>query len=245
MNKIGRRGAMLLLVVPVSVGWSLLIWAHNFPMMLAGRLLIGFAGSFAVAVPQYTSEISEKEIRGILGAISQLFFMMGILFSYSVGVFTNVFWLNVICGFWPLIFCVIFSFIPESPYYLIYKGRNQSGLRSLRFFRGEDFDVLSAAEEIKEDIIKQKALKPNSSGSSGEAENLNEEILENHLEISLREALSRRATKKGILIAFGLMFFFQMSGINVIFFFTKDIFEVRVKNSNLTKKGVRNLFFLI
>lgn len=41
MDKFGRKMTMLGLVVPFLVGWSLLIWAVNFQMMLAGRFVLG------------------------------------------------------------------------------------------------------------------------------------------------------------------------------------------------------------
>lgn len=43
--------------------------------------------------------------------------------------------------------------------------------------------------------------------------------------VSLAVALSRRTTIKALFISLGLMFFQQMSGINAVIFFTKDIFE--------------------
>lgn len=41
MDKFGRKVTMLSLVVPFLTGWSLLIWAKNFQMLLAGRFVLG------------------------------------------------------------------------------------------------------------------------------------------------------------------------------------------------------------
>jgi len=51
-----------------------------------GRFFTGFAsGAYSVIVPQYTSEIAEKEIRGSLGSYFQLQVNLGILFTYVMG----------------------------------------------------------------------------------------------------------------------------------------------------------------
>jgi MFS family permease len=68
MKKFGRKWTMISLVVPFLVGWALVTWAQNFVMLLIGRFVLGLAGgAFCVSAPQYSSEIAEKEIRGIVG----------------------------------------------------------------------------------------------------------------------------------------------------------------------------------
>jgi MFS family permease len=120
MNLIGRKLTMLLMVLPFTVGWALIIWAQNIGMLITGRALVGMAGgAFCVTSPMYIGEIAQKEIRGALGSYFQLMITIGILFVYAVGVGVNVFWLSVICGIIPLIFGVIFSFMPETPTYLV------------------------------------------------------------------------------------------------------------------------------
>jgi predicted MFS family arabinose efflux permease len=44
MVKFGRKWTMLSLVIPFIIGWSLVIWAQSFWMMLIGRVCIGIAG---------------------------------------------------------------------------------------------------------------------------------------------------------------------------------------------------------
>lgn len=113
INLIGRKWSMLSLVIPFTIGWGLLIWAQNVAMMIVARVLIGIAGgAFCVAAPVYIGEIAQKEIRGTLGSYFQLMITIGILFVYAVGAGVNVFWLSVISGVIPLIFGVIFFFMP-------------------------------------------------------------------------------------------------------------------------------------
>lgn len=113
INMIGRKWAMLSLVIPFTIGWGLIIWAQNVAMMITARVFIGVAGgAFCVAAPLYIGEIAEKEIRGTLGSYFQLMITIGILFVYAVGAGVGVFMLSIICGILPLIFGAIFFFMP-------------------------------------------------------------------------------------------------------------------------------------
>lgn len=113
INMIGRKGAMLALVIPFSIGWILLVTAQNLAMLIIGRVFIGIScGGFCVAAPIFIGEIAQKDIRGILGSFFQLMITIGILFVYAVGAGVNVFWLSIICGIIPLIFGVVFSIVP-------------------------------------------------------------------------------------------------------------------------------------
>jgi SP family facilitated glucose transporter-like MFS transporter 8 len=113
INMIGRKGAMLALVIPFTIGWVLLVSAQNLAMLIIGRVFIGIScGGFCVAAPIFIGEIAQKDIRGILGSFFQLMITIGILFVYAVGAGVNVFWLSIICGIIPLIFGLVFSVVP-------------------------------------------------------------------------------------------------------------------------------------
>lgn len=200
---IGRKLTMLLLVVPFTIGWALVIFASNVPMLILGRFLLGISGgAFCVAAPTYTAEIAQSSIRGTLGSYFQLMMVIGILFVYLVGAYASVFALSIICGVIPLIFGAIFVFMPETPLYLVSKGHKEDAAKSLRWLRGSEYDYSEELAELTQQHEEEKSNKA-----------------------SIGEALKRRATKKAIFISFGLMFFQQMSGINAVVFFTRDIFE--------------------
>lgn len=195
---------MLYLVIPFTIGWMLIIFATNFVTLLIGRLLIGLAGgAFCISVPQYTAEIAEKEIRGSLGSLVELLIVMGILFSYIVGSFVNVFWLSVVSGSIPLIFGAVFYFMPESPTYLVEKGKNQEAVKALKWLRGQQYDPTREVDDLISDLLDKK----------------------DHT-ISYWEILRRKANIKALIIGLGLMFFTKMSGINIIVFYATSIFDV-------------------
>lgn len=202
-NFIGRKLTMLLLVIPFTIGWALVIWASNVSMLYVGRLLLGISGgAFCITAPMYTAEIAQSEIRGTLGSYFQLMMVIGILFVYSVGMKVNVFVLSVICACIPLVFGAVFVFMPETPLYLISKGKKEDAIRSLKWLRGSDYDYTAELADMQAQHEENKANK-----------------------VSIGAALARRATLKALFISLGLMCFQQMSGINAVIFYTKGIFE--------------------
>lgn len=203
MNLIGRKLTMLFLVLPFSLGWALLIWAANVEMMYAARYILGIAGgAFCVTAPMYTGEIAQKEIRGTLGSFFQLMITIGILFVYIIGWAANVFLMSIICGLIPLLFGAIFVFMPETPLYLVSKGKTESAIKSIQWLRGTEFDHASELQKLQEEHEKSKE-RP----------------------VSIYSALTRKATIRGLWISLGLMFFQQLSGINAVIFYTSNIFN--------------------
>lgn len=103
---------------------------------MAGRFILGMAGgAFAVAAPCYTSEIAEKEIRGALGSYFQLMVTFGILFVYAVGYGVDLQVLSIICGIVPLVFCVTFFFMPETPVWYMSKVKRKICMTALFLYQ--------------------------------------------------------------------------------------------------------------
>ncbi|TMW48141.1 hypothetical protein DOY81_006774 [Sarcophaga bullata] len=203
INLVGRKLTMLLLVLPFTLGWCLLIWATNIEMMYTARFILGVSGgAFCVTAPMYTGEIAHKDIRGTLGSFFQLMITAGILFVYAIGAGLNVFWMSIVCGILPLVFGAVFVFMPESPTYLVTKDKNESAIKSIQWLRGKDYDYRMEIEELKET---ERKIKENP--------------------VSIGSALMRPITIKALSISLGLMFFQQLCGINAVVFYTTKIFE--------------------
>lgn len=194
---------MLLLVIPFTIGWALVIWTQNIAMLIVGRTLLGVSGgSFCICAPMYIGEIAQKDIRGTLGTYFQLMLTIGILFVYAVGSGASVFILSLVCGLIPIIFAVIFVFMPESPYYWISKNKTEKAISSLKWLRGNNYDYNSELQELQ-----------------------NEHQERENSKVSFAAAFGRKTSIKALIIMLGLMFFQQMSGINAVIFYTGFIFE--------------------
>jgi MFS family permease len=123
---------------------------------MVGRFITGMmGGAFSLTAPAYTSEISEKEIRGSLGSYFQLMVTIGILFVYGVGSATSVFILSIICGVVPLLFGGIFWFMPETPLYYLQKGQTDRAQKSLQWFRGKYWHISSICHLLVEAVKKR------------------------------------------------------------------------------------------
>lgn len=206
MQKFGRKRTMLSLVPVFILGWALVIWAQNFAMLLCGRILLGVAGgAFCVSAPQYSSEIAEKQIRGLAGTFFQLLANTGILFVYVIGAFWSVFWTSLACAVIPLLFGLSFIFMPESPVYLVIEKRDVDATKSFKWLRGDDYNPLVEIDELKKELEENQIAN-----------------------VPFRELLKKRATKRALVIGFGLMIFLQFCGINVVIFNATTIFSVRV-----------------
>ena len=144
-----------------------------------------------------------QEIRGTTGTFFQLLINLGILYAYVVGAFMSVFWASVVCGIIPLIFGAIFFFMPESPVYLIAEKREPDAVKSFKWLRGSHYDPLHEINDLKQEIEENERLN-----------------------VSFGEIIKKKATQRALMIGFGLMFFQQMCGINVVIFNATTIFKV-------------------
>lgn len=150
---------------------------------------------------RYSAEITEDKIRGVVGTFFQLLIIAGILAVYIIGAIFTVYWMNVICFFFPLIFGVFFLFMPESPVYLISKKKYAEAAKTIKWLRGKHYNPDELIEELKVEIFGEKGQKP-----------------------SYKEVFSRPATKRSIIIIFGVKIFQQTSGISIVIFYTTSIF---------------------
>lgn len=199
---IGRKNSMLILVVPFTIGWLCLIFANSIPLFYIGRFITGFSGgAFCVTAPMYTAEISEKDIRGSLGSYFQLLLTVGILLSYLLGTVVNMFQLSIISAIVPIIFCVVFSFMPETPMYYLKKGNEDAARASYVRLRGAHYNV-EPELSMQRDAI--------------------EEVNRNR--VPFHTAIRSRASMKALIIAYGLMVFQQLSGVNAVIFYAGSIF---------------------
>jgi len=200
---IGRKTAMLLMVVPFTAGWLLIICSNSLLMFYFGRFITGLSGgAFCVAAPLYTAEIAESEIRGTLGSYFQLMLTIGILASYVLGAaIKNMKTLSIISAIVPLIFFAAFFFMPETPVYYLKKGKEEAARKSLIRLRGNQYDIEAELQAQREALEETKR-----SGAT------------------FMNSIKSPAAKKGFIIAYGLMLFQQMSGVNSIIFYSSDIF---------------------
>ncbi|XP_054740674.1 facilitated trehalose transporter Tret1 [Anastrepha obliqua] len=205
---LGPKWTMMLMVIPFEIGWALMIFAQNKMMMFAARFLTGMAGgAFCVCAPMYCTEISQKEVRGIIGSFFQLLITTGVLVGFTVGAFTKAFMFSIICATLPILFGIIFVFCPDSPFFYVRKDKLEAAQKSMEWLRGKDYDF---------------------SGELNEMKAINAKLKEDPVNVG--QALCRKITLKALGLSISLMLLQQFSGINAVIFYSSSIFASTASN---------------
>ncbi len=229
----GRRlvlRALGLVYVVSAVGCGL---AWSWTALVAFRLLGGVAiGGSSVAAPMYIAEIAPPESRGRLVALAQLNIVVGILVAYvsnslvelAVGGPDSAAW-RVMLGapvLPALIFYALTFGMPESPRWLVARGRRDDALEVLRRVGASD-----PAGVVGEVVASLR----------GETD-------------AAREPFFTARYRRPILLALMVATFNQVSGINALIYYTADIFAMAgaARTSALWQSviiGVTNLVFTL
>jgi SP family facilitated glucose transporter-like MFS transporter 8 len=123
-DRIGRKVTLCALAIPLTGSWLMIAFGGSVAELFAGRFIGGIAiGAVSVAAPMYIAELAESSIRGALGTLFQLQITTGILFSYVVGLVGDNRVLSLISCALPVLFFITFSWMPESPVFLLSKNR--------------------------------------------------------------------------------------------------------------------------
>ncbi|XP_048669359.1 solute carrier family 2, facilitated glucose transporter member 6 isoform X2 [Marmota marmota marmota] len=153
---LGRKLSIMFSAIPSAAGYALMAGAHGLWMLLLGRTLTGFAGGLTAAcIPVYVSEIAPAGVRGALGATPQLMAVFGSLSLYALGLLLPWRWLAV-AGEGPvLVMVLLLSFMPNSPRFLLSRGRDEEALQALTWLRPADADVHWEFEQIQDNVRRQ------------------------------------------------------------------------------------------
>jgi major inositol transporter-like SP family MFS transporter len=83
-DALGRRGALFVCAVLFLVGAAITAVAPNVPIMVAGRILLGFGvGAAAAVVPLYLAEMAPVDARGRMVTINELMIVTGQFLAFT------------------------------------------------------------------------------------------------------------------------------------------------------------------
>ena len=212
-ERLGRKPVMLLTAVLFAVGAAGAGASHSAESFFIFRLIGGFGvGAASVVAPAYIAEVSPADIRGRLTTLQQLAIVLGLqcaflsnyLIARAAGSAAAPWLLGAHAWRWmywvQLIPSLIYFFsslaLPESPRYLVAKGREADARRMMQRLWGGSVDLDETIAEIR------------------------------HTVSTRERPLSSKLRKPGsmsflpiVWIGIALAFFQQASGINAVMYF--------------------------
>ena len=197
---------MMLLCLPMSLGWLFIAVAPAVDYLYVGRLLTGLSGAFSMLAPAFVGEVAEVEIRGGLSSVMQVMTMLGLLFTYSVGAFLSWRTLAWLCLCVPLLAIPCLALLPHTPAYLLSRGREDEARKAVQFYRGPNTELVEAEMERLRGVLTQE-----------------ERSTTNNLGLSA--ILFSRQYRKPLALSILLMIMQQFSGIKVISSYIVQIFH--------------------
>ncbi len=155
-DAIGRRTIIIILALLFFVGSVVVVVTPNVEILILGRILLGLGvGGASAVVPVYLAELAPYEIRGSITGRNELAIVSGQLAAFVINaIIGNVF--GHIDGVWRIMFAIcalpaiglFFGMLrmPESPRWLLEKGRRDDALRVLKTVRPADRAEAEVAE---------------------------------------------------------------------------------------------------
>lgn len=202
---LGRRKSLILSAACFVAGALACALAQSVATLIIGRAILGIAiGIASFVAPLYISEVADEDHRGSLISVYQLMITAGILLAFVSDAVLSYY------GAWRLmlgivavpgiVFLVGAFFLPDSPRWLMLRGRD-----------AEAFETLSSLRHSREDANNEIAniraqLKEKQRGFSMFAENPN--------------------FRRSVMLGVGLQIIQQFTGINVVMYYAPRIFEV-------------------
>lgn len=211
-DRIGRKPTLLIAALLFLISSLITALAGSIIVFIAGRIVAGIAVGFAILVaPVFIAEVSPPKKRGWLVSFNQLLIVIGLSSAYFVNYFilkivedplTNWRWMLGIEAIPSLIYFFLILLIPESPRWLVMKGKHEKALAIMKKVGGEEF-----AKAEHENITNSLQQQPSSSNAG-----------------QLKEFFGKKM-RLILIIALGLGIFQQISGINSVLYYAPMIFE--------------------
>jgi len=214
-DKFGRKRGMVL-AAPIMIlsgclgGISNLDGIKAAELLILARFVAGIHSGLCVSLNSlYLNEIAPKKIRGSVGVIFQLVITFGIMISQIAG-------LSEILGGdrWPFLFVftcfpslacfMLLPLCPESPRYLLLSEKDEEGARKALIALWDTTEVEGEIRRMHEEARKAEGVKA----------------------YTLIELIKDKSLRRGTIIAAMLMVGQQLSGVNAVFTYSTQLYEL-------------------
>ncbi|MFC7344166.1 sugar porter family MFS transporter [Saccharopolyspora griseoalba] len=197
-DRFGRRRVLFAVAVVFALGAIAAAIAPDVGSLILARFVLGLSvGGASGMVPVYIAELAPARIRGGLMVFFQLMVAVGQLISYLVGYgladHGGWRWMFALAAIPAVVLYLGMLFLPESPRWLIKRGRPDDARGVLRRVRGEHEEIEGELAEIREVETAE--------GGGGWGE------------------LRRPWVRPALLVGLGIAMFSQITGINAMVYY--------------------------
>ena len=206
----GRRKNIFMLSIlffVATLGCSL---APNFEVMLISRFTLGLAvGGASVTVPAYLAEVSPSEKRGRMVTQNELMIVTGQFLAFVINALIAValagnshIWryMLAVAALPAIVLFFGMMRLPESPRWLVSKGRISEALGVLKKIRETEQKAISELNDIQDTLSAEKSIK----------------------QVSFKD-LNTPWIRRIVLIGMGIATFTQLTGVNSIMYYGTQI----------------------
>lgn len=201
VDRVGRRNLIIYSAGPYLAGWIVISMATTSWELYIAKFLSGIGeAALFTAVPIYMAEVSEPDVRGRWANLFVVFTHFGQFVINIIGSFLNIQMSALICLSVTLTYALLTSCLPESPYYLIMKEKDEQARTALQTLRWK--------RNVEEELANLQMVVRKQTQESGKFSDLFSE-----------------KNRNASLITIGNRSLQQFSGINMYVFYTQYIFQ--------------------
>eukprot|EP00927_Polykrikos_kofoidii_P060996 TRINITY_DN55890_c0_g1_i1.p1 TRINITY_DN55890_c0_g1~~TRINITY_DN55890_c0_g1_i1.p1 ORF type:complete len:638 (-),score=72.80 TRINITY_DN55890_c0_g1_i1:46-1959(-) len=220
----GRKGMILIGDTLFIVGTAIMTISWCVPVLTLGRLLVGVAvGIVSHSVPLYITECVPVDLRGRLNALNSIFVVLGQVVASLVccviaraQVSQGWRWMLGIGGLPAILMGVGFQLLPESPRYILLRGK------------GDEVSRLKAAK-----VLTTLRGRNNKEMVETECSSAIESLKADPGSKSLLETLQPRGIRRALALGVSLQLLQQLSGINTLMYYSGTIMQMSSAEGDL------------
>jgi len=156
-SALGRKKSLIVGAILFVAGSLLCAFAWSPMTLILARIVLGLAiGIATFTAPLYLAEVAPEKIRGSMISLYQLMITTGILVAFlsdlafsSTGSWR---WMLGVIAIPGLLFLLGVFFLPDSPRWLMMRGRKPDAIKVLKRLRGDDGIVNHEIADIEEQL---------------------------------------------------------------------------------------------
>ncbi|XP_054266867.1 uncharacterized protein LOC128989036 [Macrosteles quadrilineatus] len=136
-NRLGRKTCLMMVNIPQFISWVILYFATTVVHLFFAVTLMGLSVGFLEApLLSYVGEVTQPRLRGVFSCFAGVFFNLGFMVESILGAFLPWRTMVLYSTLGPIIAFVTMALLPDSPAWLVTKGRVKDAEKAFQWLRG-------------------------------------------------------------------------------------------------------------